>query len=111
MLCWTIFCTSKAENYIAIVTKTEKIIALQNRKSRESNRPADRSLRVHKSYIISISNIRSIEHNRIFLEGTVTPIRKPFKNHFVPITETIKFELFTKTGYGQHSADLQSGED
>ncbi|WP_442846733.1 LytR/AlgR family response regulator transcription factor [Leeuwenhoekiella sp. H156] len=53
------------QNYVSIHTTGEKITSLQTMKKIEEQLPADRFIRVHKSYIVSINKIDSIERNRI----------------------------------------------
>ncbi|HWZ03218.1 MAG TPA: LytTR family DNA-binding domain-containing protein, partial [Mucilaginibacter sp.] len=55
------------KDYISIFTPAERIITLQNMKKMEDALPAKYFTRVHKSYIVSINKIDSIERSRIFI--------------------------------------------
>src|SRR6202789_1063147 len=55
------------KDYISIFTANERIITLQNMKKMEDALPAKHFIRVHKSYIVSINKIDSIERSRIFI--------------------------------------------
>src|SRR6201990_2679082 len=49
------------KDYISIFTDTERIITLQNMKKMEETLPENHFVRVHKSYIVALSKIDSIE--------------------------------------------------
>lgn len=53
------------QNYVAVHTKDKKHITYLTFKSVEDHLPPDRFLRIHKSYIVSLSKIDSIEGNEI----------------------------------------------
>jgi two-component system, LytTR family, response regulator len=55
-------------NYVAIVCGDKKTMSLMNMKDLEDNLPAQKFVRVHKSYIIPISNILSIDGNSVLLK-------------------------------------------
>ncbi len=62
------------KDYVSIQTKTEKLISLMTLKSLEQTLPARQFMRVHKSYIVALRKIDSIERNRIFINNDVIPI-------------------------------------
>jgi len=70
------------KDYISIFTKTERIITLQNMKKMEESLPAKSFTRVHKSYIIALSKIESIERNRIQIGDKIIPIGDTYKEYF-----------------------------
>ncbi|TAE32953.1 MAG: DNA-binding response regulator [Cytophagales bacterium] len=53
------------QNYLLIHTKTQKVIAKQTISSLEDSLPTDRFVRVHKSYIVALAHISSVERSRI----------------------------------------------
>jgi two-component system, LytTR family, response regulator len=55
-------------NYVAIVCGDKKIMSLMNMKDLEDNLPAQKFIRVHKSFIIPIANILSVDGNSIVLK-------------------------------------------
>jgi two-component system, LytTR family, response regulator len=55
-------------NYVAIVCGDKKTMSLMNMKDLEDNLPVNKFIRVHKSFIIPISNILSIDGNTILLK-------------------------------------------
>jgi two-component system, LytTR family, response regulator len=70
------------KDYISIVTRQDKLITLQNLKIMEEGLPAEQFLRVHKSYIIAINKIETIEKNRIFIGEHVIPIGETYRESF-----------------------------
>jgi two-component system LytT family response regulator len=70
------------KDYIAINTTKEKLITLESLKTLEESLPGQRFIRVHKSYIISIEKISSIERNRIFIKDIVVPIGDTYRERF-----------------------------
>ena len=70
------------QNYIAIFTELEKIMSLQNIKTIEPKLPADRFLRVHKSFIVSLDKIINVERSRIKIGNTLIPIGDNYRDSF-----------------------------
>ncbi len=70
------------KDYISLHTTTEVLISLMTLKSLEAMLPARNFLRVHKSYIISLNKIDSVERNRIFIKEAVVPIGDTYKESF-----------------------------
>lgn len=70
------------KDYISIFTKTERIITLQNMKKMEETLPKGHFIRVHKSYIIALDKIESIERSRISIQGKVIPIGDTYRDEF-----------------------------
>ncbi len=77
-------------DYLRIVTKTKKVMTLQNFKKMEETLPADLFCRVHKSYIIAFNKIESIERNRIKITDQLIPISDSFKKNFFDIFDKMK---------------------
>lgn len=70
------------KDYISIFTRTERIITLQNMKKMEETLPKGQFIRVHKSYIIALDKIESIERSRISIHGKVIPIGDTYRDEF-----------------------------
>jgi two-component system, LytTR family, response regulator len=75
------------KDYISIFTATERVITLQNMKKMEEVLPSGRFIRVHKSYIVSLDKIESIERSRISICKKVIPIGDTYRDHFFRIIE------------------------
>ena len=56
------------QNYVIIHTTTEKIIARQTLNSLEASLPAAAFARVHKSFIVSLAHVHTVERSRIFIQ-------------------------------------------
>lgn len=68
--------------YLRVVTKTKKVMTLLNFKSLEELLPKNNFLRVHKSYVVALDKIESIERNRIKIGNNIIPISESFKEIF-----------------------------
>lgn len=75
------------KDYISIFTKTERVITLQHMKKMEESLPAGRFIRVHKSYIVSIDKIESIERSRIQICDKIIPIGDTYRDNFFKVIE------------------------
>jgi len=70
------------KDYISIFTKGERVITLQNMKKMEETLPYTQFIRVHKSYIIALDKIESIERSRITICGKIIPIGDTYRDEF-----------------------------
>jgi two-component system LytT family response regulator len=70
------------KDYISIFTKTERVITLQNMKKMEETLPKAQFIRVHKSYIIALDKIESIERSRISIREKIIPIGDTYRDEF-----------------------------
>ncbi|WP_321321226.1 LytTR family DNA-binding domain-containing protein [Labilibaculum sp.] len=70
------------KDYIWIQTINKKIITLQTMKNLSIYLPADRFLRIHKSYIVSLEHIDIIDKNRVVIGQERIPIGDTFRSSF-----------------------------
>jgi two-component system, LytTR family, response regulator len=70
------------KDYITVFTKTEKILSLSSLTKLQESLPHPQFLRVHKSYIVALDKIESVERQRIFMGKTVIPIGDTYKDEF-----------------------------
>lgn len=75
------------KDYISIFTKDERIITLQNMKKMDDSLPARDFVRVHKSYIIALGKIESIERSRIRIADKTIPIGDTYRDQFFRIID------------------------
>jgi DNA-binding LytR/AlgR family response regulator len=75
------------KDYISIFTSAERIITLQNMKKMEDALPVKNFIRVHKSYIVSINKIDSIERSRIFIGDKIIPVGDTYREEFFKIVD------------------------
>jgi DNA-binding LytR/AlgR family response regulator len=69
-------------DYRNIQTLSKKILTLQTFSDLEKELPTNKFCRVHKSYIVSIDKIISIERNRIKIMDTLIPISDNYRERF-----------------------------
>jgi two-component system LytT family response regulator len=67
------------QNYIAIETRQGRVMSLQNIKSIEEKLPATHFVRVHKSFIIALQKIDTIERSTICIGNTTIPIGDSYR--------------------------------
>jgi two-component system LytT family response regulator len=75
------------KDYISIFTTAERIITLQNMKKMEDTLPDKHFVRVHKSYIVALNKIDSIERSRIFIGDKIIPVGDTYRDNFFKIIE------------------------
>jgi two-component system LytT family response regulator len=75
------------KDYISIFTDGERIITLQNMKKMEDALPERHFVRVHKSYIVALNKIDSIERSRIFIGDKVIPVGDTYRDQFFKAIE------------------------
>jgi DNA-binding LytR/AlgR family response regulator len=73
------------QNYVAVHTRDKKLITYLTFKSIEDHLPAGQFLKIHKSYIVALSRIDSIEGNELKIG-----------NQSLPISRTLKEEVMEK---------------
>jgi len=78
------------KNYVSIYTKTQRIITLQVMKQLEEVLPGNRFVRVHKSFIVALDKITSIERQEICIKDRIIPIGNTYQEHFFKLLETRK---------------------
>lgn len=80
-------------NHIIIYTKQKKYIAYMSFKGIESQLPKNSFLKIHKSFIVSVNAIQTIDNDEVILENKTLPISKSYKN---AVTERIEKNLFKR---------------
>ena len=75
------------KDYISIYTKNDRIITLQSMKKIDEALPDRLFVRVHKSYIVALDKIESIERSRIAIADKIIPIGDTFRDYFFKMIE------------------------
>jgi len=75
------------KDYIRIITGDEKVMTLQSLKRMIEVLPSGRFIRVHKSYIIAIDKIKSIERSHILILDERIPIGESYRQMFFKALE------------------------
>jgi DNA-binding LytR/AlgR family response regulator len=78
------------KNYVSIFTKTQRIVTLQVMKQLEEILPPTRFIRVHKSYIVALDKINSIERQEISINDRIIPIGITYQEQFFKLLEARK---------------------
>ena len=68
--------------YLRIHTKEEKIMTLMSFKKMKELLPNSNFVRVHKSFIVAINKIKTVERNRIKIGEKLIPIGETYKKNF-----------------------------
>ncbi len=82
------------QKYVRIQTKTERIISLMSMSHLEDILPAGLFFRIHRSYIINLDKIDSIEGNIIHIQKHELPLSKAQRESFL--------ELLRSRTFGEH---------
>jgi two-component system LytT family response regulator len=70
------------KDYLRIICTGKKIMTLQNFSKLEENLPAKKFCRVHKSFIVAIDKIKSIERGVIVIADQRIPVSNTYKESF-----------------------------
>ena len=68
------------KEYVSYYTKEKRIIVLQSLKSIEESLPPKRFIRVHRSYIVPIEKIKTLDGNQVQIGGKLIPIGRSYKD-------------------------------
>jgi two-component system, LytTR family, response regulator len=71
------------QNYVTIHSRKGKYITLLNLKHLEQTLANRRFIRVHKSFIVSVSKIEGIEGNEIFIQPHRIPISRNYREQVI----------------------------
>lgn len=70
------------KDYVKIYTHGKTILTLNSLKRLQELLPENRFVRVHRSFIVALQKIDSIQRNRIVIGKTYVPVGENFKNAF-----------------------------
>ena len=65
----------------------EPVLSLMSMKELEESLPAGRFMRVHRSFIVNLDRIRTIDRGRIFLDGASVPVGDTYREALARLTE------------------------
>ncbi len=83
-----LFCEGmKDYTQIHVRGRAEPILTLNNLKSFSYKLPSEEFIRVHRSFIVSLTHIDSIARNEIYIGKKIIPIGDSFKDDFYQIIE------------------------
>lgn len=67
------------KEYVSYFTGEKRIIALESLKRLEEILPGDRFMRIHRSYIVPLQKIKSVEGNQVEIGDKKIPIGRSYK--------------------------------
>ncbi len=67
------------KEYVSYFTKNKRIIVLQSLKSIEESLPANKFIRVHRSYIVPIDKIKTLDGNQVQIGEKLIPVGRSYK--------------------------------
>lgn len=70
-------------DYIKIHLQNQKLVTNLSMKKIFSLLPSQRFYRIHKSYIISLDNIESLEGNMVNIQGNKLPVGNSYRQEFI----------------------------
>lgn len=70
------------KDYVKICTTNGTVMTLMNIKTLEQHLPKTRFMRVHRSFIVNTSHIKTIERNRIVFGNVYIPVSESYKQVF-----------------------------
>lgn len=71
------------ENFIQIVTEAQKYTVLMPLSNIESQLPPEKFMRVHRSYVINMFNITSVERDTINIKENSIPLSEQYKEKLI----------------------------
>lgn len=75
------------KDYLRIVTTEEKVMTLQSFSRLLPALPSDRFVRVHKSYVVSLDAIDSVERSKVKIGDQLIPISETYKDAFFEVVK------------------------
>lgn len=70
------------KNYVAIQQEDSEIITYNTLKNLKEMLPEQNFIQIHKSYIVSIKHIDSIENDAVWIQGKQLPIGNTYRKNF-----------------------------
>jgi two-component system LytT family response regulator len=68
------------KDYICIHCADKKYVVHLTTKELESILPSDQFLRIHRSYIVNVGHIKTVEKNKISLPSITLPVGESFRH-------------------------------
>ncbi len=70
-------------DYVQIHTRDKKHILHLTMKKMESELPPDKFIRVHRSYIVQVDNVKNVEDTTVYIDDTPIPVGAIYKENFL----------------------------
>lgn len=76
------------KDYLQIHTEEKRIMILQNFDTLLKHLPNNNFIRVHRSYVVSINKINSVERKTISIKNTKIPIGESYREYFYHVLKS-----------------------
>jgi two-component system, LytTR family, response regulator len=76
-------------NYINIVTASRKYTVYSSLKAIEDRVPRNKFLKIHKSYIVAIDHINTIDSHQVDVAGCILPVSRSNKTAVLQLAITL----------------------
>jgi DNA-binding LytR/AlgR family response regulator len=73
------------KDYIKIYTPNQPVLTLKSLKAFESRLPKDKFIRVHRSYLVAMNKINSVERNTVMIANQPIPISEGYRDKFYDV--------------------------
>jgi DNA-binding LytR/AlgR family response regulator len=73
------------KDYTKIYTPFQPVLTLRSLKSFETRLPSDKFIRVHRSYLVSLNKINSVEKNTVMIANQSIPISDGYRDRFYEV--------------------------
>jgi DNA-binding LytR/AlgR family response regulator len=73
------------KDYTKIYTPYQPVLTLRSLKSFETRLPSDKFIRVHRSYVVSLNKINSVEKNTVMIANQSIPISDGYREKFYDV--------------------------
>ena len=84
--CASILYIEGVKDYVKIHTEDgASVMTLMSMKAIEETLPADRFVRVHRSFIVHVDKIKTIERNRIVFGKVYIPVSDSYRERFMQL--------------------------
>ena len=70
------------KDYVAIHTKSQKVVTLQRMKSLEDQLPSDRFIRIHHSFIVAVHAIDAVHKGEVKIGTAMLPVSESYRKSF-----------------------------
>lgn len=91
------------KDYVKIYVDGEvnPVLTLMSMKNVEQTLPSESFMRVHRSFIVNLNEVRTIERNRIIFAD----------DKYVPVSDSYRREFFRRIGAGSECPDADTADD
>jgi DNA-binding LytR/AlgR family response regulator len=77
-------------DYVKIwISEEKRIVTLQTMKNMEQGLPADRFIRVHRSYIVAVDKISTVQSNSVRVGSKEIPVGKNYRDGLMEVVQKL----------------------